>query len=108
MECSLEEAFSLFFAPWCNDGTELVLAVDKGGAERCHIIETSVGESYIRVRSDNLDAVLPLEGATLSYGDSRAGIVPTLVERKWACFLELRLPNGRLLLFAVPRQDSGG
>ena len=102
MNCSLEEAFSLFLRPWCENKTTLVLTVDRGlkGSERCTILETSPGKARVRLKS--MEVNFDFSSAGFSYEDWRAGLVPELVARKWTCFLLAEFPDDRSLLFSEP------
>jgi hypothetical protein len=106
VNCSIEEAFSLFFSSWQENETDLVLSVDRGArSEHCKVATISPGNrSCIEIaftRSGH-QKTFDLSAATFSYEDSRAGIVPELVAKRWACFLLAEFPDGRGLLFAEP------
>jgi hypothetical protein len=109
MVCSLQEAFELFLIPWYRKGTVFVLSVDggKGGSEHCKIELISPGsDSFVHIflTRSGAQKVLDLSSASFSYEDSRAGLVPELVARRWACFLLAEFPDGRSLLFSEPLQ----
>jgi hypothetical protein len=107
MVCSLQEAFELFFVPWYKAGTEFVLSVGNGpgkSEEECKIAFISPGSNSLHIdliRSDR-QKTLDLSEASFSYEDSRAGLVPELVARRWVCFLLAEFPDGRSLLFSEP------
>ena len=107
MFCSLQEAFELFLIPWYTGGREIVLSVDggKGGSEECKIEFISPGSKSvvdILLKRSGAHKTLDLSSASFSYEDSRAGIVPELVAKRWVCFLLAEFPDGRSLLFAEP------
>jgi hypothetical protein len=105
MDCSPEQAFSLFFKPWCEHGTDIVFVFDRGiaGSERCQVIETSLAELTMKLKSANREHVVDLSSARFTYNDWRSGIVPELLQSKWECFLFAQLSQDRSLLFAKPR-----
>jgi hypothetical protein len=108
MQCTIEEAFSLFLEPWRASDAELLVALDRGGGVRCRIVETSPGEGLVTIHASEWGGkqrVVDLSSAKLSYEDARAGLIPELVERKWEVFLLAEFPNGRSLLLALPRND---
>jgi hypothetical protein len=107
MDCSLDEAFDLFLIPWCTSGVELWLFVNGGVAsDPCKVVAILPGsERHISIeltRSGNQRTV-DMSRARLSYEDSRAGLFPELIAKKWVCFLLAEFPdNEGSLLFAVP------
>ncbi len=109
MQCSIEEAFSMFLVPWQVKDTELVLAVDKGaGSEPCRIVTTSPGNRWhIEIAFTRLgrQKTLDLSTASFSYEDSSAGVMPELIAKRWTCFLLVEFPEGRELLFAEPSEN---
>lgn len=86
---------------------EFVLSVDggAGGSELCKIEWISPGSgsliSILLTRSGH-QRTLDLAGASLSFEDSRTGLVPELIAKRWVCFLLAEFPDGRSLLFAQP------
>jgi hypothetical protein len=108
MQCSIEEAFSMFFAPWQDRGTELLLAVDGGfdGANRCKVVTISPGSRwYIEIEFTRSERKTTLDigaAASFSYDDWRAGLFPEAMRRKWAHFLLVEFADGRRWLFAEP------
>ena len=111
MLCSPEDAMDLFLKQWADNGTELVISIDRGagGSERCKIDWISPGRGSlvsIALTSSGLQKMLDLSGATqFSYEDARAGLVPELVAQRWVSFLLVEFPNGRSLLFAQPMME---
>jgi hypothetical protein len=105
MDCSPEQAFSLFFKPWCEHGTEIVFVFDRGiaGSERCQVIKTASDELTIVLKSAYREHVVELSSARFTCNDWRSGIVPELLQSKWECFLSAQLSQDRRLLFAKPR-----
>lgn len=95
----------MFFGRWFAEKTPVVLTLDKGGSERCQITSVVRPEERIGVTCKSWHADFDLTGAQYDYEDSRAGIVPELVHKKWVCFLEVNFPNGRRMLFAEPRTE---
>jgi hypothetical protein len=106
MICSLKDAFDLFLVPWYTSGKEVVLSVDRGegGSEGCKIEMISPGSSVVHIvlTLSGRQKTLDLSRASFSYEDSRAGIIPELVAKRWVCFLFAEFPDGRSLLFAEP------
>jgi len=88
MQCSIEEAFSMFFVPWQENETELELTVDKGvtKAERCKVVDTSPGNRwYVKIsftRSGDR-TILDIGAATsFSYEDWRGRTISGKSTRK--------------------------
>ena len=107
MQCSIEEAFSMFFAPWQEKGTDLVLSVDRGaGSEHCKVVTISPGNRWhieIAFTRSGQKKTLDLgAAASFSYEDWRAGLFPEGTRRKWTCFLLAEFADRRSLLFAEP------
>lgn len=103
MTCSAPEAFQMF-DKWYAESASLVLTLDKGGSERCQITNVIHQDQRIIVTAETWQTKFDLVGAKYEYEDSRAGVVPELVDKKWVCFLEVSFPNGRKMLIAEPRQ----
>jgi len=109
---SVEEAF-LVFSKWLEEnrllhfgpgGTaEGPLTVSHVALAPAQITEISgnVLKISTNLKSGNPVLVtLDVSGAEFEYQDSRAGLVPELVERKWICFLLVTFASGRRVLFA--------
>lgn len=107
MHCSLGEAFNLFLVPWHTSGVELWLFINGGVAsDPCKVVAISPGkEGYVSIeltRSGN-QRTIDLSRARFSYEDSRAGLSPESISKKWVCFLLAEFPeNEGSLLFALP------
>jgi hypothetical protein len=106
MQCSIEEAFSMFLVPWQEKVVELVLSIEGGARSgRCKIATISPGSrSFIEISftRSGRQKTFDLSTASFSYEDSRAGIVPELIAKRWVCFLLAEFPDGRGLMFAEP------
>ena len=110
MKCSLEEAFNLFFIPWCESGVTIVAALNRGfgGSEQGWIESTDLGRKAFKFRAKSWEKGKDIwfENASFTYEDSRAGLVPELVERKGVCFVLAEFTDGREILFALPRTEE--
>jgi hypothetical protein len=107
VNCSPDEAFDLFLTPWCASGVELLLSVNGGiASDPCKVVEISPGrERQVSIEFTRLgrQRIIDLSRAKLSYEDSRAGLFPELMAKKWTCFLLAEFPgNEGSLLFALP------
>lgn len=107
MQCSIEEAFSIFLVPWQAKGTNLVLSIDKGaGSEPCKVVTTSPGNSWLIeiefTRSGQKKTLSLGTAASFSYEDWRAGLIPEVTRGKWTSFLLVEFADRRSLLFAEP------
>lgn len=103
MECSTEEAFSLFFNKWRHEATWLMLAFERGGVGHCQITEASSDAPIVQLRlQDSTQLLLSLAEARFSYKGSRAGVVPKSAKRKWARCLLAEFPTGRTVVLAEP------
>ena len=109
MFCSPEDAMDLFLRQCADNGTVLVISIDRGagGSEPCKIDWISPGRGSlvsIALTSSGLQKMFDLSGAAqFSYEDARAGLVPELVANCWVSFLLVEFPKGRSLLFAQPK-----
>ena len=105
MDCSPEQAFSLFFQPWCERGTEIVFVFDRGiaGSERCQVIRTAFGELTIQLKSAYREHLVDLSSARFKCNEWRSGLVSELLESKWESFVLAQISEDRSLLFAKPR-----
>jgi hypothetical protein len=107
MNCSPQEAFSLFFNRWRDERTMLLLTADSGiaGTGTCRVESTSPGNGLVSIVRPGIAGAVPLNIASASgcsFEDWRDTAPPAGVERRWRCFLSVNFPDGRKLLFAEP------
>jgi len=107
MNCSSQDAFSLFFNRWRDERTTLLLTADSGieWTVACRVESTSPGNGLIRIVRPGIAGAVPLNIASasgFSFEDWRDTAAPAGVIRKWRCFLSVSFPDGRRLLFAEP------
>jgi hypothetical protein len=106
MNCSAQEAFTLFFNVWRDDKTlVLVKVVDPRQAqERCTVSDTFPSQGSIRLKpeSEESDRSLKFSGATFSFEDFRGTSPPAGVTRRWLCHLRADFPDGKSVLFSEP------
>jgi hypothetical protein len=113
MNCSLPDAFSLFFNRWRDERTTLLVTVDRGieGTEAWRVESTSPGKGLVNIVKPGIAGAVPVNIASangFSYEDWRDTPPPEGITRRWRCFLSIDFPDGRNLLFAeaVPGMED--